>query len=245
MIASSIPAGAQDVDREERARRLFAEANGLMDEGRFPDACDRLEQALELAPLPAVANNLAIARRATGDAVGAQAVLSELLAGSYGVLSDERRREVAALRREVAAEIATLRIRVTGAEQATVRFDGVEVGIVRRDVVRRVPANGGAHVVTATAEDGRRQERRLEVEPGETAEVALHFSSRHFSRRDGPSDLFAPAPEDSEGSGSALPWVLGVAGGLVAIGVAVVIVIVVAGGGSEHIDSPFPPVTTP
>jgi hypothetical protein len=216
------------------ARLLFEEANALMDEGRFPEATERLERALALEPRPAIANNLAIARRATGDAIAAAAILAELLEGRFGELSEDRRAVVSELRASVEREIATLQ--VTVATLAELRLDGLALGWVEGETSHRV--NAGAHVVRARTDDGREAERRIEVSAGEVAAVRLELPHATAPR----IDRDEPAPIEEESS-SAIPWILGIGGAVVAAGIAVLVIALATQ--SPGVESPFPPVVTP
>lgn len=220
--------------QEPDARILFEEANALMDEGRFPEATERLERALALEPRPAIANNLAIARRATGDTIGAAAILAELLEGRFGELSEERRAVVSELRASVEREIATLRVTVSG--RAELRLDGLALGWVDGETAHRV--NAGAHVLRARTSDGREAEQRVEVSAGEVAAVRLELPRTTAPPIDRHTE---PGPIEEE-SASALPWILGIGGAVIAAGITV-LVIVLATRPSD-VESPFPPVIT-
>jgi hypothetical protein len=235
-LATVHPVHAQEPPSTPSARVLFEEANALMDEGRFPEAAERLERALALEARPAIANNLAIARRATGDAIGATAVLVDLLEGRFGHLSEDRRSVVAELRAAIEREVATLRIAVE--TRAEVRLDGIVLGWIAGDTSQRV--NAGAHVLSATAEDGRVAERRVEVSPGEIADVRLRLPPP--SEPADPIALDEPGAPRERDSASALPWIFGIGGAVVAVGVAVLVVVLATR--SSDIDSPFPSVST-
>jgi hypothetical protein len=148
------------------ARTLFQEALGELRAGHFPEARDRLLRARELAPNAAIAFNLAVAYRGTGELLRAEGVLTELLADGTR-LAAAQRAEASTFLDEVRREIGSIRVEVTGAMDAELRLDGerIETGELRVDP--------GDHLVLAMATDRVTVERRVHVAAGEHLEVSM------------------------------------------------------------------------
>ena len=111
-----------------------------MRSGRFADARDAFLRSLELNPRPSVAFNLAVAHSRTGEYVAAVVLFERLLAGDFGDLPGERRREAESLMVEAEASIATLVVHLPPVEGLNVRVDGR----VYRENMRLDP---GAHFI--------------------------------------------------------------------------------------------------
>ena len=161
----------QAQEREARAR--FEEANDALSSGRFAEARDLFRRSLQAHPNAAAAFNLAVALRGTGETVESVEVFDALLAGAYGALREQQRREAQGLRAETQAEIAVLQIRATGPPRTDVRIDGRRAGVVGSTDVLEAPVNAGAHVVIGTATEYEIAEQRVSVARGELAQLQL------------------------------------------------------------------------
>lgn len=172
--ADAPPHAAAPTDAQlTRARELFGSAAASVQVGRFADAVKDLRASLDLVPRTGTAFNLAVALRGTGDAIGALALFDKLAAGAYGDLDPARSEQVATLRAEVAAEIATLMIVATGADAIELRLDGEIVAAVKARASTVARVNPGAHRVVASARDHETVDRAVDVRRGSSSTVAL------------------------------------------------------------------------
>lgn len=181
------PAAAQTRGLElDPATRTDLEAGAaLLVEGQFSEARDRLQQAFERQPHPAVVFNYAVALRRTGEPVLAAELLEGLLAGRYGeVPGAARRAQLQTLLGEVLGEVSTLMIRVEGAPAAAVEVDGFPAGEVGPGATLRWRVDPGSHEVRARSQ-GREAAESIAVEPGEVSELslALPVAARRGCRR--------------------------------------------------------------
>lgn len=138
----------------------------------FDVAIDRLRESLAIVPRPATAFNLALALRGAGRLRDAITQLDALLEGEHGALRPEQRGEAETLRREAAADLATLRIHAHGAPAIELRVDGERIERSVEGVVE-TRVDPGEHVVTASAPDHATVERRVRVMRGAAAEIEL------------------------------------------------------------------------
>lgn len=151
------------------ARELFDDAVGALHRGEFAHARDLFARSLETSPTTAAAYDLAVACRGTGETTRAEAVLLDLLSGTYGELAEAQRTEVNALLEAVRGEQAVLTVSVDVPE-ATLRIDGHRI-----DPGTEVRMDAGDHLVVLTADGYVEEERRLVLERGEARalDVAL------------------------------------------------------------------------
>ncbi|MGE0787308.1 MAG: hypothetical protein AB7S26_16670 [Sandaracinaceae bacterium] len=156
---------------EREAHALFEQAESLLLSGRFADAAGLLERSLALFAHPATAFNLAIARRGTGDALGAADVLTEISRGTYGQLDAAHRGEAARMLEEATAQIATIQLHLCGGNDVAVRIDGDVWDRFDdcRDLTRRV--NPGRHVLAVTGTGRRPLEETLQLTAGQLVEL--------------------------------------------------------------------------
>ena len=164
------PASAADL---ARARALFEQATEALQAGRFAEAVKSLRTSMEIAPRASTAFNLAVALRGTGDAVAAEAMFARLLTAELGPVEPAKLEQVKQLSAEVTAEIATLRIVVSGAEDAELRLDGrlLRLDDGGRGALARV--NPGTHHLVATAQDRETVDRVVEAGRGARLEVRI------------------------------------------------------------------------
>jgi hypothetical protein len=165
-----------------QARELFEAAAASVQVGRFADAVKDLRASLGLVPRTGTAFNLAVALRGTGDALGALALFDKLAAGAYGDLDPARREQVARLKAEVAAEIATLTIVATGADAIELRLDGEVIGIAKPGAATAASVNPGAHRIVASARDHETVDRAVDVVRGSASTVSLALSPARDER---------------------------------------------------------------
>jgi hypothetical protein len=190
-----LQAVAQDTSQEQRARRLFKEAQTALNTGRFAEARDLLQRSLKHAPNAGSAFNLAVALRGTGQVLQAVGKLEKLLQGEYGPLKGPQRREAKVLLREIRAEVAVLHITATGAEEIDIRIDGEHVGTVAEGERIRHRVNPGPRLVTASAPDHHTAEARVELERGGSRQLSLELEPTAEARL-GTLVVQAASPDD-------------------------------------------------
>ncbi|MGE0787306.1 MAG: hypothetical protein AB7S26_16660 [Sandaracinaceae bacterium] len=173
LVALSSPsdATAQSSRQEREAHALFERAEGLLRSGRFAEATGLLERSLAIYVHPSTAFNLAIARRGTGDALGAAELLAEIERGTYGELGAEHRDEATRMLAEVTAQIATLHLHLCGGNDVAARLDGEVWDRFDdcRDLTQRL--NPGRHVLAVTGTGHRPLEETISVEAGQVLEL--------------------------------------------------------------------------
>ncbi len=154
-----------------KAKKLFDQALEAIHGGRFAEAEKELRASLDIAPRAATAFNLAIAQRGTGDAIDALALFDKLDDGAFGALDAAKREQLATLRTEVAADIATVTIHATGAGSIELRLDGEIIATVADGETTKHRLNPGAHRLVATAADHETFEKAVDVARGQTFSV--------------------------------------------------------------------------
>ena len=155
------------------AKRLFDEAMVQLSAGRADIGRDLLRQSLALYSTLPTRFNLAVALQRTGQTTESVAMFEGLLREPS--LRKKDRAMIEEGLRGARAELATIAIRVTGVEVATVEIDGREIGEARAGEVAEFPVDAGEHVVVARAGGSTRQ--RVKVDRGKTVQVDLHVMS--------------------------------------------------------------------
>jgi len=141
---------------DPEAAVLFQEAKELMDQGRFAEACPKLERSRRLDAQVGTTLNLAFCYERLGKTASSWALWLD--GASEAALKDQRDRERLARLRAARLEPQLLRITIrltpqTGLEAIDLQLDGVS--IVRSRWGAPIPVDRGSHWVQATAE-GRR-----------------------------------------------------------------------------------------
>lgn len=152
-LASLWPAGASAQEQTEAAATaLFDQGRGLMQQGKYAEACPKLAESERLAPSGGTLLNLADCYEHTGQTASAWAAWKDAAAraNAAGKADVEKR----ALARAAALEpnLAKLAISVDSASDVPgleVKRDGVRVGHAEFGVA--IPVDPGTHVVDATA----------------------------------------------------------------------------------------------
>ena len=163
---------ADDNDRQE-ARSLFLDGNTAMDEGRFGEAREFFRRSLTLHPSVATAFNLAVSLERTGALVDSVELLSDLIAGEFGELSDAQRTEAIDFRDRAEPDIGIAQFRVSGAPRAEARLDGELIGHIERGRSLETEVDPGEHVIVLTARNAQPVERRFVMERGESVELTI------------------------------------------------------------------------
>ena len=180
-------------DTGDDARAAFEAGSAAIDAGRYADGVEHLERSLELLPRVSTAYNLAVARRGTGDFVGARRALRGLLEGEYGEADAATRGRARQLLAEAEAEIATLRVAVDGGAPIRVTVDGVTVGVLDAPGQISIEVNPGTRLVGADAPDRQQVERPLSIAPGAVEVLTIHLASR-LDERPGRLEIVSSDP---------------------------------------------------
>ena len=238
-------ASSDDASLRAEARALFDQAVPLLEARQFADAVDPLRRSLELFPNLPTAFNLGVALSHVGQTQAAIDLFESILDGTYGALSDTQRADTSAMRRQARADLATLRVRASGAPAIRIDIDGQHVGDVVGGAELTWQIDAGEHLIGASA-DGfvpieetvtlrRGQRRRVTLALGETTELSTGDPDRATGHLD---PIHERTPRDTGGlSTSAALWI---GGGLALAVVAVVAIAVIA-----STDQTADPVTDP
>lgn len=168
-----LPAAAHAQDRE-RARVLFDEAEAARDAGDWQRVRGLLEQSLVAYPTFASAWNLVTALEELDDLPAAEAHLTRLLSGDFGVLDAAREPAVRERLARVSAELGTISVE-TGVPDLLVRLDGVARAYTEASGQVRIRATAGSHLLEVSSAEGQRMTRELTLGRGETRTVRLSF----------------------------------------------------------------------
>ena len=160
-------------DRAE-AKALAVDGRKALKDKRWSQAVVALKKAHRLDPSPALALDLAQAQIGGGKLLEASKTLARLAEGTESAPPARKAREAAKkLLAELAPRLATIKVRVTGAANAsvTLRIDAVEV-----EGGTDLAIDPGDHTVSAAADDFIAAEKDVHVAEGEHARVALRLA---------------------------------------------------------------------
>jgi tetratricopeptide (TPR) repeat protein len=143
------------------ARSLFAEGVEFARAGRWDEASDRFERAMELNPSPVIAYNVASALERVGRVVEAAEYLRQVRA--FEDADPEVVAEAATLLGEIEPRIARLTLDVPPG--VTVELDGAEMAAVELGVA--LPIDPGSHRIVVRSSSGEPREQTVELAPGE------------------------------------------------------------------------------
>lgn len=172
LLAAS-PAGAADeLEDKAAAQALFEEGKRLMTEGRYAEACARLEESQALDKGMGTQFHLASCYEATGRTASAWALFLEVAAAARAAGMQER--EDLARRRAADLEPRLARLTIVAPDDPAtglvIERDGVPVG--RGQWGTSVPVDPGEHTITAAA-PGRKPWRTLVRVPDESTVIAV------------------------------------------------------------------------
>ena len=224
VFVGEAPAFADGASDDVAARALFDDARSLMQAGRFAEACPRFEESGRLAPGIGTRFNLADCYEHAGRTASAWAIFLDVAGAARMKHQDDR--EKVARERAAALEPRLVRLvivvptenRPLGLE---IQRDGTRVGEAQWGV--GVPADPGAHLITATA-PGRKKWVESANVAGEKALVSVTVPTLALDpdAREGPGSREAPIaavsglldPATEPGRGDRQRVVALVAGGL-------------------------------
>ena len=150
------------------AEKLFTQARALIDQGRWAEACPKLEESNRLDEAVGTLLNLAACYEHVGKTASAWATYTRVAAmPTSGVRASFARAHAAALE----PQLPKLTIRAPAG--ATVRRDGAAVASATFDVP--IPVDPGRHVVDASL-GSQRFHREIVAAPGATTVVIVSFA---------------------------------------------------------------------
>jgi hypothetical protein len=156
VFARMAPAWAAPTEDVAEASRLFQEAKELIDQGRFAEACPKLDRSRRLDPQVGTTLNLAFCYERLGKTASSWSTWLD--GATEAAARGQAARE--ALARRMAAQLETRLLRVTilvdrqpGLQTIDLRLDGVS--IPKTQWGAPTPVDPGVHWVQATA-DGKR-----------------------------------------------------------------------------------------
>ena len=161
---------AVDPARAASARALFEEGVALSDKGSWPEATDRFRRALALRDSQVIRFNLAAALMEQGQVVEASELLRQV---ERDETAEQKLRDEAHTRlADALARVAKLTVHVEGpVDGATIALDQRPLDAAQLDVA--IPADPGAHRVTATRDGTELAARDVTLAPGESETLNL------------------------------------------------------------------------
>ena len=164
---------AGDADSRAQADRLFRDARGMLDQGRYQEACRLFERSLELEPSPGTLLNLGNCHEQSGSLARALATFERAIADAKLEPDAQKRTawvEAGTRRRDsLAARVPLVRLTPSPTAGASVVLDGaapVRVGEPLR-------LDAGRHEVEVGAPGYRTFRRELALEPGQVLALEL------------------------------------------------------------------------
>jgi tetratricopeptide (TPR) repeat protein len=151
-LAPAAHAQAASPDAETRAQQLFDEARALMRDGRYSEACSKLEESQKLDPGGGTLLNLGICHEKEGRTATAFRELTDALAVAGRDHRADREKTASKHLDALAAQLSRLTLTVSSDVACTsvvVKIDDVE--LAADDAGKALPLDPGKHRVTATA----------------------------------------------------------------------------------------------
>jgi tetratricopeptide (TPR) repeat protein len=224
-------------DPEAEADTLTEAAREATAAGQVEEAVRLLREALERAPGAARAFNLSLVLRDAGAIVEAVETIDALLAGRWGALPDDRRLRAEEIRAELATRIATLIIRVSGAERVSLQLDDRAIADALEGTALRLQVDPGRHVVVARADGHDALRREVDAAAGRSVTLALALEPVQSPDPILPPPNPHPAPRD-EGSGVS-PWIFVAIGAALLIGGGIALGVALSSGGDSQAPETF------
>lgn len=209
-----------DATDAQRAELLTEEARDAIENRRFAEAVDLLRRSLDAFPTARAAFNLARVLREQGRPTEALALCADLLAGEYGTLPDERAAQLRTIQASAQGDLAHLT--VTAHEAIELRMNGNAIGRVTPAEPETLSVDPGRHVFSARFEDGRVDDRSLDLARGTRQQLSFGVAAPIVE--DPPVEEDTP-PGDESSSIFASPWFWIVAGAVVVAGAVTAIVL--------------------
>ena len=153
LLLLAVPARAEPTATEAAtARTLFDEARKLMKQGKYTEACPKLEEGARLNPGIGMRFNLANCWEQVGKTASAWSLYLDVAAAAKQAKQPDREKEARKAAGKLEPKLAKLTIeaaeRVPGLE---IKRDGTVIGDAGLNVA--APVDPGSHVIEATAPD--------------------------------------------------------------------------------------------
>jgi tetratricopeptide (TPR) repeat protein len=216
-----LPSAAAAVSAADSAaaQALFDDAKKLMAEGNHAAACPKLEESQRLDPGIGTLFNLANCYEQLGKAASAWSLFLEVAASARATGQSEREQVARERAAALAPKLAKIVIHVPHADKTP------GVAIKRGDATvgkaawgSAVPADAGAHTVTASAPGYRTWTSEVTISAGgELLEVTVPELEREPAAPASTEQVAEPSPAEEAPQPSLLPWIL--VGGGVAVGI--------------------------
>jgi hypothetical protein len=172
LAALFVSSAARADDKPARADALFKEAKALVAQGRYADACPKLEESQSIDPAVGTQFNLADCYEHLGRTASAHALFTEV--ARVAKLAGKFEREKSA--RERADKLAPKLGRITIV--VTAEVPGLEIQIAQKPLPKSdwgsaIPEDAGTYAVVASAPDHAPFETQAVVADGETRTIAI------------------------------------------------------------------------
>lgn len=203
------PAAAREPTAAEAqsALELYKDGKQRRESGDLPKALEKLRAAYALVETPITALELGRTHAMMGHLVEAREILMGVaripVRKNESAKAHEARTEAARLADELKPRLATLTLKITGAEPsggASVRVDGVELPPAAWTAPRIV--NPGRHIAEIER-DGKKTEKIVTLKEGEALDVTVSAPAATQASAppaDGPPEPPPPAPEPKGGT---------------------------------------------
>jgi hypothetical protein len=201
--ASMVVATAGAASDDSEAARLFQEAKELMDQGRFAEACPKLDRSRTLDPHVGTTLNLALCYERLGKTASSWSMWLDGAAEAGA--SGQNDREALARRRAAGLEARLLRITILVAPQRDLeaidlQLDGVSIPKSRWGAP--TPVDPGPHWVQATCAGKRPWFTTIEVDDQHVPLVQVGVLEKPAEPAEPVAQAKAPAPDSAVTSGA-------------------------------------------
>lgn len=219
LVLALLALGAPSEDSKSIAARLLAEGNEAFAAGRAAEALTRYRAAYDAYPSPKIQMNIGEAHLALGQRVAAARAFHAVVDS----VPPESPVFAAADKRLAELDAFLGRLTVTSAPEAKLRLDGEERGTT--PLVGAI-LEAGAHDLELNAPDHVKHRRRVTVEAGRSATVAVTLES---------VPALVPPVQDREPPNDGVAWWVWAGAGVAAAAAVVAVIVIAAGGGDDFV----------
>jgi len=231
-------AAEADADATERARELFSDGIGHIEEQRWEEAEASFRQAMELRDAPSIRYNLAAVLFELDELTEASVLVRSVLADPE--TPDNVREPAEELEGRIGDRGGTLRIELAG-DTAGVTVAVDEYELPPEDVGEPLAASTGAHTITGTRDGRTVATETAEVAGGEEATVRLEVAPTAETAAAEGLEEEAPEEESASFTAFATDWRFwAVVGGVIVVTVGIAL-IATSGGVEDPVDGNFEP----
>lgn len=196
LLAGYALGGAPSTQEKAAADALFRDAKQLMAQGRFADACPKLEESQRMDPQGGTLLSLAMCHESIGKVATAWIEYQEARAQASRAGRADRVAKASSRIDALEKAVPTITVRVDDGAASIglqVTRDGLSVGTPSWGVA--VPVDLGEHLIAASAPGFRQWSKTVRVELGERIEVQIPALERMAPAASASTP--APAPKDS------------------------------------------------